>query len=272
MKPVSLFELGVYSAKWVKDFYDQAGVWWGADPQEAGVHQTRVQTVERLCGKGSKKVLELGAGPGATAAAFADAGHNVTAVELSPTRAVYARELAKTPRKGSLTVLEADFYTIELKERFDVVCVWETFGLGTDADQRRLLERIANEWLRPAGHVLMEVYSPVRPAREAGTERRLAPLAGVPGSVEMINRCHFDPVHSRWIDEWIPVEAPERSLAQAIRCYTPADFLLLLEGTSLAVKHIEVDGQALDIQSSAIAVSHPLLNAWCYLVQLAPDK
>ena len=26
MKPVSLFELGVYSSKWIKDFYNQAGV------------------------------------------------------------------------------------------------------------------------------------------------------------------------------------------------------------------------------------------------------
>ncbi|MGB8983732.1 MAG: class I SAM-dependent methyltransferase [Anaerolineales bacterium] len=272
MKPVSLFELGVYSSKWIKDFYDQAGVWWGADPQEAGVHQTRLQTVERLCGQGPKKVLELGAGPGATAAAFADAGHDVTAVELSPARADYARELTRTARKGSLTVLEADFYTVGLKERFDVICVWETFGLGTDADQRRLLKRIANEWLQPEGSVLMEVYSPVRPAREAGTERRLPPLKGVPGSVEMINRCHFDPLHSRWIDEWIPVEAPEKALAQAIRCYTPADFLLLLEGTCLAVQHIEVDGHVPDVKSNTIGVSGPLMDEWCYLVQLTFDK
>jgi hypothetical protein len=88
----------------------------------------------------------------------------------------------------------------------------------------------------------------------------------------MINRCHFDPVHSRWIDEWIPVEEPEKALAQAIRCYTPADFLLLLERTCLAVQHIEVDGQALDIRSNAIAVSHPLLNAWCYLVHKSGSR
>lgn len=272
MKPISLFELGVYSSKWIKDFYDQAGVWWGADPQAPTVHKARVETIERLCGIGPKTILDLGAGPGATAAAFADAGHDVTAVELSPVRANYAKELAEIPRKGSLTVWEADFYTVELREQFDVVCVWETFGLGTDADQRRLLERIAREWLRPDGCVLMEVYSPVRPAREAGTERRLPPLKGVPGSVEMINRCHFDPVHSRWIDEWIPVDEPEKALAQTIRCYTPADFLLLLEGTCLAVEHVEVDGMALDMETNAVTISNPLMDAWCYLVQLRLDK
>jgi len=272
MKPASLFDLGVYSSKWVKDFYTQTGIWWGADPQAPDVHKTRVEIVERLCGSGSKKILDLGTGPGATAAALADAGHDVLAVELSSTRAEFARALAKTPRKGSLTVLEGDFYTMELNKRFDIVCCWETFGLGTDTDQRRLLKRIADEWLSSKGCVLMDVYSPVRPARDAGTEKRLAPLDGVPGSVEMINRCHFDPLHSRWIDEWVPLNEPDKALAQTIRCYTPADFLLLLEDTSLMMKHIEVDGQALDVKSNIIAVSNPLMNAWCYLVQLIGDE
>lgn len=114
----------------------------------------------------------------------------------------------------------------------------------------------------------MDVYSPIRPAREAGTEQRLPPLKDVPGSVEMLNRCHFDPIHSRWIDEWIPMQEPQKALAQAIRCYSPADLLLLLEGTGLAVKHVEVDGQELEIVSDRIALSSPLTNAWCYLVQL----
>lgn len=271
MKSISLFELGIYSMAWIRDFYTQAGEWWGADPQASGVHKTRVETVERLCGSGSKMILDLGAGPGATAAALADAGHNVTAVELSPTRANFARELEKIPRPGSLTVLEDDFYTMELDQRFDVICCWETFGLGTDADQCRLLGRIAGEWLNPKGCVLMDVYSPVRPARDAGTERRLPPLKGVPGSVEMINRCHFDPLHSRWIDEWIPFAEPEKALAQTIRCYTPSDFLLLLESTSLVMKHMEVDGQELDVKANMIAKSSPLMGAWCYLVQLIAD-
>jgi len=122
MDSVSLFDLGVYSSKWIKDFYTQAGIWWGADPQALDVHKKRVETVARLCGAGSKKILDLGTGPGASAAALADAGHNVTGVELSPIRANFARELTKIPRKGFLIILEDDFYTVELDERFDVIC------------------------------------------------------------------------------------------------------------------------------------------------------
>jgi hypothetical protein len=114
----------------------------------------------------------------------------------------------------------------------------------------------------------VEVYNPIRPARDAGTEERLAPLKGVPGSIEMFERCHFDPVRCRWIDEWVPTAAPENALAQTIRCYTPADFLLLLVGTGLTLKHIEVDGQALDVRANTITTSGALMQAWCYLVQL----
>jgi SAM-dependent methyltransferase len=270
MRPVSLLAQGHYSLEWVKDFYTQAGIWWGPDPQEEGVHAARVKTLERLCGPGRKRILELGAGPGATAAAMADAGHDVTAIELSPTRAQYARELAATPRRGSLAVLEADFYTVNLDGRFDVVCCWETFGLGSDADQRRLLGRMARDWLAPGGCALVDVYNPARPMREAGTERRLKPLKGVAGSVEMINRCAFDPLHGRWIDEWQPVAEPDKALAQSIRCYTPVDLLLLLEGSGLGVKRMEVDGQTLAFGGDEVTTGGPLMDAWSYLVQLAP--
>ncbi len=268
MEPSSLFRDGKYSLEWIKDFYTQAGIWWGPDPQEEGVHDARAKTVERLAGPGVKKILDLGTGPGVTAATLADCGHSVVAIELSPTRAQYARELAKISRKGSLTVLETDFYTVPLNQRFDVICCWEVFGLGSDADQRRLLRRISQEWLEPTGCVLMDVYSPIRPARDADTARRLAPLKGVPGSVEMFNRCYFDPVQCRWIDEWEPTPAPAQALAQTLRCYTPADLLLLLEGTGLAVKRMEIDGAPIDFQSAQITKSGPLMQAWSYLVQL----
>ena len=62
MKPASLFELGTYSPDWIKDFYDQTGIWWGADPQEQGVHAARVATIERLCGPAPHRILDLGAG------------------------------------------------------------------------------------------------------------------------------------------------------------------------------------------------------------------
>ncbi len=269
MPPVSLFQLGSYSAAWIKDFYTQAGKWWGPNAGVSGLEQARVSIVERLCGTGTKRILELGAGAGGTAAALADVGHAVVAIELSPVYAHLAQELTAIPRTGSMTILEDDFYTVELDGHFDVVCYWDGFGVGSDADHRRLFRRIAQDWLAPEGSVLLDVFSPIKPARCAGIEEHLDPLEGVPESVEMLRRFHFDPVQCRWIDEWQPTVHPENALAQAIRCYTPVDFLLLLENTGLTLKRIEVEGEELDLAADTITCAGPFMEAWSYLVQLS---
>lgn len=266
----SLFQHGRYTLDWVYDFYDQTGVWWGPNA-DYDIYAGRVEIVRRLRGPGPWRILDLGAGPGGTAAALADAGHDVVAVEFSPTRAAFAHELARVPRPGALTVVEADFYTVELDGRFDLVTYWDGFGIGADADQRRILRRIAG-WLAPQGAALLDVFSPFRPAHDAGTEERLAPLPGVPGSVEMIRRCHFDAVQCRWTDEWIPTAAPERALAQTIRCYSPADLLLLLEGTGLVARCMEVEGEPFDFDPATISSENRLATDWSYLVMLATEK
>jgi SAM-dependent methyltransferase len=269
----SLLRQSDYSQDWVKDFYTQAGIWWGDDPQAAGTHEERVQLVERLCGPGLKRILDLGCGPGRTVAAMADAGHRVVGVELNPTDAAYARELLKAPRKGAATFLEADFYTVDLQGPFDVVACWQIFGFGSDADQRRLLQRIAQEWLAPEGSVLLDVYNPAGPARDNGKEWRLAPLSGVSGSVEMIERCHYDPVQGRWTDEWQPTANPKNALAQTLRCYTPADLLLLLEGTGLRLERVEIAGEAFDVTNNCrTIIKDGFKNDYNYLAQLALEK
>ncbi len=268
---MSLFQSGCYSTGWIKDFYTQAGIWWGAEPHDdPGDHQARAAIVERLHGPGKWRVLDLGTGSGFTAAAMADAGHAVVGVELNPTDIAYAQDLLAVPRPGSLSIVEGDYYTVELDGRFDVVCWWQGFGLGSDADQRRMLRRIAHEWLAPGGCALIDVYNPTWAARRAGKAVQLDALEGVPGSVDMIERSHFDPVYSRWIDEWQPVADPDKALAQTVRCYTPADLLLLLEGTGLALQRVELDGQEVDFSSGRITLSEKLLEAWAYLARLVP--
>ncbi len=166
-RPVSLFQQGKYSQEWVRDFYIQAGRWWG--PEINGLEKLRAAAIERLCGKGIKRILELDAGAGFTAALMADDGHHVVAVELSPIYAGYAREHLHTPRTGTLEIIEADFYSADLADHFDVVCYWDGFGVGSDADHRRLLQQIARKWLAPDGSVLMDVFSPIKPLRDANT-------------------------------------------------------------------------------------------------------
>lgn len=264
----SLYEIGQYSLEWVRDFYDQAGIWWGEDPQEPDTHIQRVETIKRLCGSQPLNILDLGSAGCATAAAMADAGHHVTAVEFSLPRAAYSHQLSETPRRGSLTILEADFYTVSLSHKFDLVTYWDGFGVGTDADQRVLLNRISHEWLKEEGCLLMDVFNPFKASLDAGNETRLAPLKGVPGSVEMNNRHFYDPVTSRWIDEWEPVEHPELKMAQTVRCYSPSDLALLLEGTGLRISRVEQAGKNIPFNTQEVRRDHSILSEWSYLVQL----
>jgi len=271
MKNRSLLQQGNYSPGWIRDFYDQTGLWWGPGTENPDEDRARAAAINRLCGPGPKRVLELGCGAGHSAAATAKLGHTVVGVDLSPRRIRQAKDSYPDPLPGPLVFVEGDFYTLELEGRFDVVTYWDGFGVQSDADHRRLLRRIAGEWLAPVGSVLLDVASSAWAARHAGEEMRLDPLEGVPGSVEMLRRWHYDVLHARWIDEWVPTSHPEEALEQTIRCYTPADFQLLLEGTGLALKYIEVNGQLIELSPDKIAASGPLLEAYSFRARLAAE-
>lgn len=262
---------GSYKADWIKPFYTQAGIWWGSEPHDsAEEHIDRLALVNRLIGSKKLHVLDLGCGSGNTAAAFAKEGHDVVGVELNPTDIGYAQELLKNNYPGTLSIIEADYSLVELEDKFDLVTWWEGFGLGSDADQRKMLKRIADEWLKPNGSVLMDVYLPSRPARHAGEAVHLDALENVAGSVDMIEKSYYDVINARWIDEWQPLHNPEAALSQNLRCYSPADFLLLLEGTGLRIKALEIDDHVINIDElgDRMLLDHAHLEAWAFLVQL----
>src|SRR4051794_40908504 len=110
---------------WVVPFYTQKSQWLRALglPHDIQAHdQERAAIVARYCPHTLPSLLELGCGDGGTAAALADLGYDVTAMELSSIRAAQARHYTHMPRKGPLSIVEGDFYTIELPNQFDVVC------------------------------------------------------------------------------------------------------------------------------------------------------
>lgn len=258
---------------WVKPYYSRAGEYWG--PGEiSDKERGRVAAIARLMGPTPKRILELGAGTGETAAAMADAGHSVVALEFSPTRSPALKQAASLTRTGALMALEADFYSVELPREFDLVCYWDGFGVGGDADQRRLLRRIADEWLAPDGCALIDVFSPFRWVRETGQEWQLD-RSQPSHRFRQRRRFDYDPVQNCFLDEWCPIDDAtqtcdeSRAIQQRIRCYAPADLLMLLPGTGLSLKAAEVEGAPLDLYSRDQTRHSALWNAWSYLVQLA---
>lgn len=254
------------SLDWVAPFYERQHSWLDEyrETRLNARHRAIAAAIPRLASPPPGRVLELGAGGGQVAAATADLGYDVTAVELVPAAADHARTFAAEPRAGQLTVVTGDFATVDLAGRFDVVTYWDGFGTGADADQRRLLRRVA-AWLRPEGRALIEVSVPWSWAALAGREQRFARAA---------RRYAFDPDGCRLVDTWWPLGDEAAAVSQTLRCYSPADLRLLLEGTGLRLRAVEpgggfapVTGDWTDRASLAWAISYVAV-----LSPAAPDS
>ncbi|GAA1631145.1 hypothetical protein GCM10009764_62470 [Nocardia ninae] len=195
---------------------------------------------------------------------MADLGYSVVAVELSSVRARQAHERAAEVEGRDLRIVEGDFYRVELGEQFDCVVYWNGFGVGSDAEQRTLLRRVSRDWLRPGGAMIVDVLSPWKWARVAGE------LEHDRYTIDLANSNDYDPVTSRFSDRWWPVGKESEAVEQFGRCYTPADLLLLVEGTGLAVERMELDGTEI-WTDQRYSSTHPLWEAWEYRAVLRRD-
>lgn len=246
---------------WTKDFYTRQYRWTGLYAKEDlstwAVDTRRAEVVERLAGPGAKMVLELGCGGGWTAAAIAGNGNTVVAVDIEDASAANARRVAEAC-DGRMTVVHGDFYEIELAEIFDVVCYFDGFGIGSDGEQRRLLRRIS-AWLNPRGCALIDVFSPWYWASMSGRMERSQ-------SSDTTDRYEFDFDNCRMVDWLWPGDDEDQAVNQSLRCYSPADLRLLLEGTGLLLREIE------PYRTQHYDEQVPLQQAMLYLTRLVPTR
>ena len=88
----------------------------------------------------------------------------------------------------------------------------------------------------------------------------------------MNQKIDFDPVRNRFIDTWWDSDKPEQKLTQDIRCYSPVDLLLLLEGTSFELERIEVNKEEVKIEDGVLTSDCTLTSAHEYLAVLKLKK
>jgi SAM-dependent methyltransferase len=244
---------------WALEFYTKQNQWSGVYEEAINDgHRLKAGWIEELVGPGKKRVLELGAGGGQVAAAMADLGHDVIAIEQAPTLAAHAQTLAEVERAGTLTVVQGSFYEVALDGLFDVVCYYDGFGIGSDADQRRLLKRVAT-WLTPSGSALFEIGTPWYAASVDGRGWTVGKAK---------RRYNFDADGCRWNDTWWPIDHPEGAVQQSTRCYSPADLRLLLESTGLQLQHVKPGG-TMDWEQRKWLPVAPLGKSLGYVAQLS---
>jgi SAM-dependent methyltransferase len=224
------------SMEWVPEFYrkqyewaDWRNRWADFDPAASDPH---VDAVRRLAGEGPKRILELAAGTGSTAAALAHAGHDVVTVELQPMLAEHISELARGVDGGSLRSIVGDFYEVDPGGPFDVVAYFDGFGIGNDEDQRRLLHRV-DRWLTNDACALIDILTPWYFAKTAGNEEEFPEGSGI-RYLE-----GYDADGSRMTERMWRTGREDDVVTQSLRCYAPADLRLLLEGTALDLVEVE---------------------------------
>ena len=132
-----------------------------------------------------------------------------------------------------ITVIQGDFYQADLPDQFDVVCYWDSFGIGTDTDQQRLLKRI-RQWLKSGGTAFIDIYTPWFWAGAAGQSMSFG---------NGIQREYgFDAEGCRMLDSWWEKGREQDQVMQSLRCYSPADLQLLMNGLDLETFNIEPGG------------------------------
>lgn len=215
-------------------------------------------------------MLELGCSYGNTASVAAEHGFVVTGVDVSE-RITYTTRYTQQAAPGSLHFVHDDFYAVDVGGGYDVVCYWNGFGIGSDSDQRRLLRRIAGDWLCADGRALIDVANPFVWAGWAGDVEQLDANPQRGYMYTLMQRQDFDPVENRFVDTWSEKDRPETTTSQTVRCYTVADLRLLLEGTGLRLDAVIVDGQPLDLDRDHVGYAGLLSRACEYLAVLCRE-
>ena len=240
------------------NFYRSQEAWVQAYTRDiSDVDRARCERVERLVGPSPKTVLELGAGGGQTAVSLAELGYDTTVVEMVPEFVQHIAKLSKS-QGVHLRVFPESFYTVQLESnRYDLVCYWDGFGVGSDGEQRQLLERVAS-WLKNDGLALFEVYSPWYWSRIRGRSMRFG---------KIVRRYDFDYRDCRFVDTWQIEGGDNPSVSQSLRCYSPMDLELLLHGTGLEIVSIELGG-AYDHDTGTFRAQAPIEDAMTYFALL----
>lgn len=244
---------------WVKSFYDKQHQWASVYAGDVEAHhRDKAKSITLPNRKPPYRVLELGCGGGQMTAALAELGHSLVAVDLNPAAIRSAHRLAASRPDARIALIEGDFYTVSLEGRFDVVCYFDGFGIGSDADQQRLLQRVSG-WLTGDGRAFIEIYTPWYWEQVAGTMMEWPNVS---------RRYGFDKAGCRMLDTWWPPGRPEEAVTQSLRCYSPDDLKSLLDGTGLELIDIHPDG-AIDSQTGEFQSEVPVEAAMQYIAILA---
>jgi len=195
------------------------------------------------------------------AVSLANLGHEVVAIDMNSDAIMNTRSLAANRPIAQITLVEGDFYSFVPNILFDAVCYFDGFGIGTEEEQQKLLQKIAS-WLSAGGRAFIEVYTPWHWQHIAGTLMELP---------DACRKYGFDTAGMRLLDTWWATGHPDDTVTQSLRCYSPDDFELLINGTDLDLVDIRPGG-SYDHETKTFHPSVALKDAMQYMAVLAKQQ
>ncbi len=232
----------------------QTTPWWALryealaalDPALAGPTDDRadaeVAFVHALLELDAARILDVGAGVGAHAVRCAEAGHHVTALDLSPRLLRLGRERweAMGGAPGGPTWMPGDMRWLPAGSAVDAVLLLDSFGYFDDeADHARVLAAVAQH-LRPGGQLVMSVGNPYHWSGRARVVHS-APGALAEG-LDVVRSFRFDALRGRLEERTLCFGGAGRTEAPAssVRLYTPIELEALLAAAGFT--EIEIHG------------------------------
>lgn len=149
------------------DIYD-------SEREHAGLpHEGDVAFFAGLAARTGQRILELGCGTGRVALPLAEAGYEVTGLDLSAPMLERARENARMLSPESqqrLQLVAGDMASFDLPGAFDLgIIAFRSFQmLLTPEDERRCLQAI-HRHLAPGGRLVIDVFDPLLDLLRPGT-------------------------------------------------------------------------------------------------------
>jgi histidinol-phosphate/aromatic aminotransferase/cobyric acid decarboxylase-like protein/ubiquinone/menaquinone biosynthesis C-methylase UbiE len=184
------------------------------------------------------RVADIGCGNGRHAVALAQAGFDVTAIDISPSA---LRQAARRARSASVSVRLIQHDLIACGEwplqEVDGAILIQAFGWGSDFDQKRLLSRV-RRCLAPGGVLLLDI------SNVAAILRGFLERASVwCGDGRIVLKRRFDLHTSRNIGTlmWEDMAGKRVARDHDVRLYNPHEVSRLLNECGFSVSRIDAD-------------------------------
>jgi len=246
-----------------KDFYNKQNEWSNIYYRPVGEGEfERIRFIRSLTHPKGKKMLELGCGGGQFAIAASKVGYQVTALDVNADFIKFARSQSKDIPESNLKFIVTDFFQEFDLGQFDFICYWDGFGIGSDSQQKILLQKMIG-MLKPNGVILLEIFTPWFWSSAA---------VGQSWKVSNATRKYdFDAYGNRLFDYWWETGNESSRIYQSIRCYAPVDLELLLGDTGCDIKQIKPGG-AIDYSTGEYSPTVSLVKAMTYIAVISAKK